>query len=100
MPDVELTEAMLGYSIIVDGDHVGSIEGVPGQLEYIEVHMHREGEGIGRAALQEFVAVSRAVGHDVVRTNNDTHPAMEHILETEDFERVEDGVGWVKKLDD
>lgn len=38
--DVELTEAFLGYSILVNGGRVKAIEGVPGSLEHVEVEMH------------------------------------------------------------
>ncbi|GGL67136.1 hypothetical protein [Halocalculus aciditolerans] len=36
---VTLTEAMLGYSILVNGEIAGAIEGVPGDLEHITVEM-------------------------------------------------------------
>lgn len=93
-----LTEGVLGYNILVDGEYVGAIEGVPGELEYIEVEMHLEGKGVARAALDEFIALSGAHGISEVTTNNAVHPAMEHVLETEGFERVSDGIGWVKEI--
>jgi len=92
--DVELAEAGLGYTILVNGTYVGAIEGIPGKLEHIEVEPHWEGKGIARAALHEFVCFSRDHGIPEVTVNNAVHPAMEHILETEGFEKVSEGVGW------
>jgi len=96
--DVSLTEGPMGYTILVDGQRVGAIEGLPGQLEHISVELHLEGKGIGRAALNEFIELSRFCGASEVTTNNATHPAMEHILETEGFEEKDDGIGWVKDI--
>lgn len=70
--NVELVEAFLGYDILVDGDYAGVIEGVPGSLDYIELKLHWEGQGVGRAAIQQFVALSRHHGESAVRTTNAT----------------------------
>jgi len=94
--NVTLTEGTLGYNILVEGEHVGAIEGVPGHLEHIEVELHWEGKGVGRAALKAFIDLSREQGVSEVTTNNAVHPAMEHILKTEGFEEQSDGIGWVK----
>lgn len=32
------------------------------------------------------------------RINNATHPAMEHILETEGFEKQPNEIGWMKNI--
>lgn len=96
--DVELTEAPLGYSIRALGELAGAIEGRPGTLEYITVELHWQGKGVARAALNEFIELSRDSGSMEVTTNNATHPAMEHILETEGFERQSDDIGWVKEV--
>jgi GNAT superfamily N-acetyltransferase len=95
---VSLTEAMLGYDILVDGEYAGAIEGVPGELEYLTVELHWEDKGVARAALNEFIELSRTDGFSEVSTNNATHPAMEHILETEGFEKRTGEIGWVKEL--
>jgi GNAT superfamily N-acetyltransferase len=95
--DIVLSEGVLGYNINVHGEHVGAIEAVPGQLEYIEIEMHWEGKGVARAALNEFIDLSREYGESEVTTNNATHPAMEHILETEGFEKKSGDLGWVKQ---
>lgn len=92
--DVSLTEAGLGYAILVEGIYVGAIEGVPGKLEHIEVEPHWEGKGIARAAINEFISLSRDYGIAEVTVNNAVHPAMEHILETEGFKKKSDGIGW------
>jgi GNAT superfamily N-acetyltransferase len=92
--DVALSGARLGYAILVDGIHVGTIEGVPGKLEHIAVEPHWEGKGIARAALQEFISLSRNHGISEVIVNNAVHPAMEHILETEGFEERAEDIGW------
>ena len=92
--DVELNEARLGYAILVNGTYVGSIEGIPGKVEHIEVEPHWEGKGIARVALHEFVCLSRDHEIPEVTVNNAVHPAMEHILETEGFEEVSEGIGW------
>lgn len=96
--DVTLTNTVLGYDILVDGERAGAIEGIPGRLEYIEIEMHWEGKGVARAALDRFAELSRDRGVSELTTNNTTHPAMEHILGSEGFEQQSDGVGWVKDL--
>ncbi|WP_188877472.1 GNAT family N-acetyltransferase [Halarchaeum grantii] len=96
--EVRLDEAMLGYNIYVCGEYAGAIEGVPGSLEHLVVEMHWEGKGVGRTALRKFIELSRAEGCSVVTTNNDVHPAMTHILETEGFEEQTDGIGWEKEV--
>jgi hypothetical protein len=96
--DVELTEAFLGYSILVNGERVGSIEGRPGSLEHIEVEMHWEEKGVAGATLNEFISLSREHGETTVTTNNATHPAMKHILETEGFEESANDIGWEKEI--
>jgi len=95
---VSLTEAMLGYDILVDGEYAGAIEGVSGELEYLTVELHWEDKGVGRAALNEFIELSLIEGCSEVSTNNATHPAMEHILETEGFEKRSGEIGWMKEL--
>jgi len=95
---VNLEEGMLGYKIYYEGYHVGSIEGMPGKLEHIEVEMHWEGKGIGRAAVQAFESLSREHGESTVITNNAINPAMEHILETEGFEQRSGEIGWKKQI--
>jgi GNAT superfamily N-acetyltransferase len=95
---VTLVDAPLGYSIRVNGEHAGAIEGIPGELEYIELESHWEGQGVARAAIQEFVEMSFAVGYNTVRATNATHDAMEHILRTEGFVRSDDG--WVYRPDE
>lgn len=96
--DVELTEALLGYDIRIRGTYAGAIEGIPGQLEYITVERHWEGSGVARAALNEFIELSRDHGLSEITTNNATHPAMEHILETEGFTRRSQDIGWIKRI--
>lgn len=96
--DVTLTDGMSGYNILVDGEYVGAIEGLPGKIEHIEVEMHWEGKGVARAAFDGFIALSRAHGVSEVTTNNAVNPAMEHILETEGFEEQSDDIGWVKEV--
>lgn len=96
--DVSLTEAELGYAIVVDKTYVGAIEGVPGKLEHIEVEPHWEDKGIARAALNEFVSLSQDCGISEVMVNNAVHPAMEHILATEGFKKRSDGIGWKMEL--
>lgn len=96
--DVELTEAPLGYSILALGELAGAIEGHPGTLEYITVELHWQGKGVARAALNEFIERSRDAGSTDVSTNNATHPAMEHLLETEGFERHPNDIGWIKRV--
>lgn len=98
-PDrVTLEEGMLGYDILVEGESAGAIEGVPGHLEYIEVDMHWKGKGVGRAALNAFIDLSREQGVSEVTTNNAVHPAMEHILKTEGFKEQSDDIGWMKNI--
>lgn len=94
---ITLVDAFLGYDIYVKDERAGAIEGVPGRLEYITVEMHWEGKGVARAAVREFIALSRAHGCSEVSTNNATHPAMEHILETEGF-TPHGEVDWVKQM--
>jgi len=96
--DVELTEAFLGYNILVDGERTGAIGGVPGSLEHIKMEMHWEGRRVARAALNEFISLSREHGETTVIMNNATHPAMEHILETEGFKKCSDDIGWEKEV--
>jgi len=96
--DISLTEGVLGYNILVEGEHAGTIEGYPGHLEYIEIEMHWEGKGVARSSLRKLMELSRAHGETTLETNNAVHPAMEHILETEGFEENSDCIGWVKEL--
>jgi len=96
--DILLTEAMLGYDILVAGEHAGNIEGTPGQLEHIEIHPYWEGKRVARAAVNAFIELSQAHGHSTLTTNNAVHPAMEHILETEGFEERSDDIGWMKEI--
>jgi GNAT superfamily N-acetyltransferase len=96
--DLTLTESFLGYTVSVDGEAIGSIEGTPGKLEYLVIEPHWEGKGAARAALKRFVERTRAAGHETVTTNNAVHDAMEHILETEGFEHRPDEGGWAKDL--
>lgn len=94
---VALTEAGLGYAILVNETYVGAIEGIPGKLEHIEVEPHWEGKGIARAALQEFISLSRNHGISEITVNNTVHPAMDHILETMGFEEASEDIGWKRK---
>lgn len=96
--DITLTEGLLGYNIRIDGEHAGAIEGIPGHLEYIELELHWEGKGVARAAINEFIDLSLAHGATEVTATNATHPAMGHILETEEFEEQHDDTGWVKQI--
>lgn len=96
--DVRLVKGVLGYDILVHGERAGAMEAVPGQLEYIELEGHWEGKGVARAALKRLAELSREHGATELTTNNATHPAMEHILESEGFERNADDIGWVKEL--
>ena len=96
--DVTLTEAMLGYDILVDGVHTGSIEGLPGQLDHIEVHPYWEDKGVARAALDTFIELSREHGISKLTTNDAVHPAIEHILASEGFDERQEDIGWVKEL--
>lgn len=89
---------MLGYNILLNGEYVGAIEGVPGKMEMIEVELHLRDKGIARAAVNEFIAVSQAHGVSEVTTNNVMHPAMEHILESEGFEKRSEEIGWIKEI--
>jgi GNAT superfamily N-acetyltransferase len=99
MKDVKLTESIGGYAIIHEGEQVGSIEGVPGFLEYLVIRPRWIGEGFARAAVREFAEFSYQEGQDKLEATNTTHDAMEHILETEGFEETEDGVGLIRDLD-
>jgi len=96
--DVVLTNGMLGYNILLNGEYVGAIEGIPGEIHFIEVEHPLQGKGIGRAAVNEFIALSQAHGVSEVTTNNVTHPAMEHILESEGFEKRSEEIGWIKEI--
>ena len=91
---VELTEAFLGYDILVNGERVGAIEGRLGCLEHIEVEMHWKGKRRSKGC----ISLSREHGETTVTTNNATHPAMEHILETEGFEESSNDIGWEKEI--
>ena len=95
---ITLSEAMLGYDILFDGDAIGAIVGVPGMLEYLVIRDHWQNKGAGRAALNEFVSLSRESGFTEVTTNNAVHNAMEHILKLEGFEQRSDDCGWVKEI--
>jgi hypothetical protein len=96
---VTLVEGELGYNILVDGERAGSIEGTPGQLEYIVIDVPKwEGCGVARAAVQSFVNLSRAANCETVTISNTTHPAAAHILETEGFEQSHDDKEWIKQL--
>jgi GNAT superfamily N-acetyltransferase len=96
--DVSLVDAPLGYNILVKDVYAGAIEGIPGQLEYVEVDPHWQGKGVARAAVNDFIELSRKNGLSEVTTNNALDPAMEHILKTEDFEQQSEGIGWVKEI--
>lgn len=96
LPDVALRPAFLGYDVLRGGSVVGAIEGVPGWLEYLEIH--EPGNGYGRAAVREFIELSQIEGETEVTATNSTHPAMTHILETVGFEQA--GDGWRYGLDD
>jgi GNAT superfamily N-acetyltransferase len=96
--DVTLTDGVLGYKILLNGQYVGGLEAVPGRLEHFEVELHWQEKGIARAALNEFIQFSKECGESEVITNHAIHPAMEHILETEGFEEQTDGIGWVKEI--
>jgi len=96
--DIELTDTMLGYKTLIRGEYAGAIEGIPGKLEYLMIKPHWQGKGAGRAALQVFIEYSREMGHETVVTNNDTHPAMRHVLETEGFTERDDEIGWRLEL--
>ena len=96
-PDnISLVEGVLGYNILVRSEHAGSIEGYPGRIEYITVELPWEGKGVARAAVNEFIKLSRNEGVSKVTTNNAMHPAMEHILETEGFNEQSDG--WEREV--
>lgn len=95
---ITLSHSILGYDIYVDGDCAGAIEGVPGRIEYLLIEPYMEGKGVARAALHEFIHLSRAHGASEITTNNVVNPAMEHILKTEDFKEQPDESGWVKEI--
>jgi len=61
--------------------------------------MQWEGKGIGRAAVREFITLSRDHGEKTVVTNNTVNPAMTHILRTEGFEQRSDEIGWKKDIE-
>jgi len=96
--DITLADGVLGYNILVHGEHAGALETVPRRLEYVELEAHWEGKGVARAALKKFADLSRERGEAQLTTNNATHPAMEHILESEGFDRKTDDTGWIKEL--
>ncbi|OYR38691.1 GNAT family N-acetyltransferase [Halorubrum sp. Hd13] len=96
--DVILTDDMIGYNILIGGDHLGAIEGMPGQIEHLVVEPQYQNNGVARAALNAFIRRSRLEGASEVTTNNVIHSAMEHILETEGFEKRTDEIGWVKEI--
>lgn len=96
--DVSLATGALGYNIRVADETAGFIEGTTGQLDHIEVEPHWQGKGVARAALKEFIELSREKGEDTVTTNNAVHPAMEHILQTEGFEERADEIEWIKQI--
>jgi len=95
---ITLTEATLGYDILLDGDAIGVIEGFPGMIEHLMIRGQWENMGAGRAALNEFVSLSQELGISEITTNNPVHDAMEHILKTEGFEQRSDSCGWVKEI--
>lgn len=96
--DIIFTENVIGYNIQIGGDRLGAIEGVPGQIENFVVEPHYQGNGVARAALNAFIRRSRLEGASKVTTNNVLNSAMEHILETEGFEKRSDEMGWVKEI--
>ena len=96
--DIIFTENVIGYNIQIGGDRLGAIEGVPGQIENFVVEPHYQGNGVARAALNAFIRRSRLEAASKVTTNNVIHPAMEHILETEGFNKRSDEIGWVKEI--
>lgn len=74
------------------------IEGFPGTLEYLMIRGQWENMRAGRAALNEFVSLSREAGVSEITTNSPVHDAMEHILKTEGFEQQSDSCRWVKEI--
>jgi hypothetical protein len=96
--DLTLTESMMGYDVMLGSHTIGSIEGTPGEIQYLIIKDHLTGNGAGRSALQSFVELSRKSGASEVTTNNAVHDAMEHILKTEGFEQRSDSCGWVKEI--
>jgi len=96
--DIIFTENVIGYNIQIGGEYLGAIEGVPGQINNFVVEPHYQGNGVARAALNAFIRRSRLEGASEVTTNNVMHPAMEHILETEGFEKRTEEMGWVKEI--
>ena len=96
--DIIFTENVIGYNIQIGGDRLGAIEGVPGQIENFVVEPHYQGNGVARAALNAFIRRSRLEGASEIKTNNVLSSAMEHILETEGFEKRSDEMGWVKEI--
>lgn len=98
--EIDLVSAGLGYQLQVGGTAVGSIEGVPGYLEYLCVRPHLEGKGIGRAALQAFVEESIRRGETSIEATNATNEKMAHIFETEsDWKQTETGWRWSGSTD-
>ena len=94
---VTLSEDILGFVILYGSTSVGSMEAIPGQIEFIEIAPPWQGKGIARIAVKKLIELSREAGISQVTTNNTTHPAMDHILSTEGFEEREE-VGWAKEL--
>lgn len=96
--DVTLSEWVLGYDILIEGQHVGSLETLPGKLKYINIPPSWERKGVARAALRAFIDLCRKQGFSSVTTTESLHPAMDHILETEGFVEDADGSGWSKDI--
>lgn len=96
--DIDFTETILGYTMSINGHRVGAVEGLPGNIEYLMVEPPYENKGVARAALNAFISLSRAHGASEITTNNAVASAMEHILETEGFEKRTDEIGWVKEI--
>jgi len=102
--DATLTEATLGYDILVQDEDTGKIEiaggieAVPGHLEYLFVHPHWRDKGVARVGIDKFIGLSKTHGYTTVVTTNVTNPAMKHILETEGFEKRPDKTGWQKEI--
>ena len=93
--DIELVRAGLCYQIRACGTQAGSIEGVPGYMEYICLYPHLEGKGIARATLEAFVEESLQYGETDIKTSNATNEKMAHILETEpSWEQTDLGWRW------
>lgn len=100
LPNVELEESFLGFEILVDGVHAGAIEGYAGFLEYIEVEVHFQRQGVARAAIREFERVSAAEDCGELVATNATNDVSKHLLETEGFEPADGDGCWAKDIDD